>query len=739
MHWESGRQSLGGFQRFGTIPVSLEPGSPPEDPCEVWDICYCNIERCEGSNGSFLGYLNVTSNPGPRRAREVHIPSGFILQDGHLRALSDQAWDPSQAQVRPDEQADVVIVFGVDVVGTNPMLGKAAELPFRYNANFALENPWAQRLSLSMCSEFPSHLRVVRPVCWLVGFKNAWINEGHDWPLKPEIHDIHDEAWSYANSHMTDKKMTTVFAWFDPDRRVRGFYSQAYIDVPRSVGSTEALIHLSNWNNHMEAWNSNAAKQAKGTAQGVWHCSSVWVRAEAEKVILDSTVVTLMISLGCVFLGVMVFTRSIHLALIVMLVVFFVIICLLFFMVVIMQWRIGAIEVLSLIVFVGFAVDYCLHISHKYHSCHITGVEEQGADDDELSPHGEQGSVMRSVSGDASKRIVVTIGDRPSPSNDGPRRPSKCISTMSSGVKKQLFTLPDGSACTPDELTKQLSSSTSHSSGHIDQECRWNEVFVGAGVIILATTVAWQCQSGGSKSWWAPVGELFFLVAFLGGRGVVYLHNRTREHSPAPAEKGPLDIRGKRYPHSPTGATIMSFFSGGTQPSSGSNEGPGSGRSTLDRSRERYERARYALERMGGAVIGSALTTMGCACFLLPCTLHIFFKIGAVVCGVSLYATIYSLFFLPTLLMIAGPCGHDFKGCMQYVKKLIPDDDDSLDESEQQDCESEPANVRRYVLNLPRRGMAEAASMQPAQPQQPSDVLPDKNRSFTRTKVVCNG
>ena len=28
-----------------------------------------------------------------------------------------------------------------------------------------------------------------------------------------------------------------------------------------------------------------------------------------------------------------------------------------------MKWSIGAIEVLSLIVFVGFAVDYCLHLS----------------------------------------------------------------------------------------------------------------------------------------------------------------------------------------------------------------------------------------------------------------------------------------------------------------------------------------------------------------------------------------
>merc|ERR1719424_2053863 len=110
--------------------------------------------------------------------------------------------------------------------------------------------------------------------------------------------------------------------------------------------------------------------------KGVWHASKLWVRAEAEKVILDSTLVTLGISLGCVFLGIFLFTRSVHLAFLVMIVVMSIIVCLLFFMVVLMQWPIGAIEILSLIVFVGFAVDYCLHLAHKYHSCHINAVKD---------------------------------------------------------------------------------------------------------------------------------------------------------------------------------------------------------------------------------------------------------------------------------------------------------------------------------------------------------------------------
>ena len=52
------------------------------------------------------------------------------------------------------------------------------------------------------------------------------------------------------------------------------------------------------------------------------------------EVILDSTLITLCISLGCVFLGVLVFTRSTHLAIIVMTIVMTIVVGLLFFMVI---------------------------------------------------------------------------------------------------------------------------------------------------------------------------------------------------------------------------------------------------------------------------------------------------------------------------------------------------------------------------------------------------------------------
>merc|ERR1719386_564672 len=73
-----------------------------------------------------------------------------------------------------------------------------------------------------------------------------------------------------------------------------------------------------------------------------------------------------MISCSCAFFGMTIFTANPWLAGIAVVNIIGVMCCLLWFMVVVMQWPIGPIEVLSLIIFVGFAVDYSLHISHQY-------------------------------------------------------------------------------------------------------------------------------------------------------------------------------------------------------------------------------------------------------------------------------------------------------------------------------------------------------------------------------------
>merc|ERR1740121_407567 len=137
---------------------------------------------------------------------------------------------------------------------------------------------------------------------------------------------------------------------------------------------------------------------------------------------------------------------------------------------------------------------------------------------------------------------------------------------------------------------------------------------------------------------------------------------------------------------------------------------------------ERFERAKFALEKIGPSVFGSGLTTLGSAAFLLPCSLHVFYRIGAVVCGITVYAEFFALLFLPATLMIIGPTGHNFQACIRC--HVLDWDADPLAPSIDPNASTAPKGV--YVLNAPVRGMA----------QLPGD---NHGEPASRTRIVAKG
>ncbi|CAE7373270.1 DISP3 [Symbiodinium natans] len=370
LHWDTGDIDLRVMLQAPSATVVKGTGRT----CLSQLLCYCGVQPCDGppsGSPSAVGALQLDG--------VAEVPPGAF---GFTRALASRRLQVTTTPepVLPAElqTVDVLVVFGLAVTGTNPLLGVSKEQPYGFSSDFRLEDPWAQRRSLDLCTDPPEELKVVSMQCWLQGFKEWWVAGGEEWPVRPNK-DFHAQAWWYANNKKTGPYETTRYVWFSEDQRLIAMYFQFYVNVNRLGGSSIGLDAMLTWDRHLAAFNS----QAEASIKGAWHASRVWTITEAEKVILDSTLVTLCISLGCVFLGVLVFTRSTHLSLIVMLVVMMIVLGLLFFMVIIMSWKIGAIEVLSLIVFVGFAVDYCLHLSHKYHSCHITDVEEQEEEDED--------------------------------------------------------------------------------------------------------------------------------------------------------------------------------------------------------------------------------------------------------------------------------------------------------------------------------------------------------------------
>merc|ERR1712146_381318 len=84
--------------------------------------------------------------------------------------------------------------------------------------------------------------------------------------------------------------------------------------------------------------------------------------------ILGSTLSVVILAVVLAFVSMLIFTKDIVLSVYVTLSTLGVIFCLAFFIIVVMGWTLGAIEVIALIVFIGYAVTYSLHIAHKYGS-----------------------------------------------------------------------------------------------------------------------------------------------------------------------------------------------------------------------------------------------------------------------------------------------------------------------------------------------------------------------------------
>lgn len=69
----------------------------------------------------------------------------------------------------------------------------------------------------------------------------------------------------------------------------------------------------------------------------------------------------------------------------------------------------------------------------------------------------------------------------------------------------------------------------------------------------------------------------------------------------------------------------------------------------------RLQRMSFALKTMGGATVGSAITTAGSSLFLVFCTLTIFAKLGAMCFTVTMASILFALCPLGAYLMTLGP------------------------------------------------------------------------------------
>lgn len=577
-HWESGTivwVSLISWQ----AEVSLNNRG---DSCTAKEVCYCGMAACEETYATantsdsvplFLVWDDGSGSSSSRRLTDQRTGSQKQKQEtspadiglaatvlGASRRLALIKNIVAEPTIGFHQMARIDMVVGLEATGHNPLFGKYKGSYYKFMDSFDFSDVWTQRISLSLCTDLSAQLRVVRLDCALSGFVHWCQEQSPDmWPLRPEKYDVHALLRDYvgqtavqqhgAHGNVYRGGPTRDYLWFGADGKLKALKHKAFVDISSKASVTAALSLMKHWDSFLDRFNELARSNVP--SWNSWHISKLWVQAYSDKVMMDSTIVTIGISLGCVLLGVMAFTRSLHLAIIVMFAVLCVIALLFFFMVYIMEWKIGAIEILSLIVFIGFAVDYCLHIGHKYHSCNMIGGDE-------------------------------------------------------------------GMHCQDIHEVMHCPSGTSNDSRRSWMR-RWR---------------TWSTHRQQNKS------------------------------------------------------------------------------------KERIERAQFALKRIGSSVFGSALTTIGCAGFLIPCEIVIFMKIGSIVVAVTTLAVVFALLPLPALLMIVGPCGHNYKPYWEKLSALAKwcgfddeeDWDDILDEDENSRSITNFTNQGRtqfFVLHMPTRGMGQ--------------------------------
>lgn len=345
------------------------------------DICFCTNSSyvCD-----FPGWTQIDGfalGKTARRAQEAPVvPYAADLEDNMVLARRT-AMVP--ATVPESQQTKVRVGFGMWIRDNSPLIGdQTAANSWGYVDTFIPSDPWTQRTMFKFCDELPVALVVARKWCWVEDFRSWLINDrASRFPTRD--FEFHTLALTFADTSFPFYGTSgRKYIWVE-ESKIKAFYFTFMIDVPSSTRGAAALEHMGNWDTYMNHFTEVALSEGKGPL-GMFHVSSLWAEAQAESELVRSTMVTITIVLVLAFMGMLTFTRSLVLSAYVVLATLQVMAGLVFFITVIMQWKIGLIEVIAIIYFVGYAVTYPLHVAHKYadsEALQVTPPADMGEND----------------------------------------------------------------------------------------------------------------------------------------------------------------------------------------------------------------------------------------------------------------------------------------------------------------------------------------------------------------------
>lgn len=236
---------------------------------------------------------------------------------------------------------------------------------------FIASDPWAQRSMSKMVEGLPSQLEVAEDSTWWLSDYETWLaglpNEEGLFSFPSRQFDATVQEFLNQNMHYSDQVLIE-------DGNIKAIRLDFTLKLDELASVSDAIAALEAWDDHVSARNAAASLRANSA----WHASPLWVRARAQAGLISSTAITVSISVMVGFLAMLVFTCDLRLACLSMVSSVLTILSLLFVMVVCLQWMIGAIEVVALIVFLGYLFSFNLHVSHAYKRAEILHVGREG-------------------------------------------------------------------------------------------------------------------------------------------------------------------------------------------------------------------------------------------------------------------------------------------------------------------------------------------------------------------------
>eukprot|EP00397_Hematodinium_sp_SG-2012_P002384 GEMP01002390.1.p1 GENE.GEMP01002390.1~~GEMP01002390.1.p1 ORF type:complete len:1336 (+),score=191.65 GEMP01002390.1:171-4010(+) len=244
----------------------------------------------------------------------------------------------------------------------------------KYRESFSMTSVMQQVALLRFCEEIPDEFVVSRD-CALDDFrKELHSRRSSAFPVRNETL-MFDEFYSFIT-----RRRGGMYWWisanagFDIERRRITWFAQHY---NFAIRKRAAARHV---NSFLEELQKYIEPQLQKMPEGLRVATITgreFVRADAEIQIVHSTMVCALISWGMSLVSVLLFTLHMRLALLVSFNLFSIVTMIAFCMFVVFGWPLSALEALSLIIIVGFSVDYGVHLAESYNQSDASSSSER--------------------------------------------------------------------------------------------------------------------------------------------------------------------------------------------------------------------------------------------------------------------------------------------------------------------------------------------------------------------------